>query len=1339
MVSAKNSRRGKKKRKKPRSASAAVPVFVVSDDQEIETRLIDAWNGSRGGAWASRGFDFQHTVAAWLAARLVAGDLHASALVPEGLEDITVESEVSRQVQVKSRGEHLGAFPVGKASKDVIDAWIRHRERGRGLDCLTVVFERGIKGESALSEFDRPLRESLGQDSKLRAAITVAAKERRLGESDLEEMLDRTTVFGISWSSLDHDSRSFLGTAFEKLRPAALDYLGRELRTIMAESAKANAPVNYGERQSLSRNELLLRSQNFIEQVDLEALESALTLGLCSTFSFTDELHDDRFYEGVVTQPGHVAAGLVVPRAELIGEAVTGVRETSSVILTGPSGVGKSALLWSIPHALPGVLWFRVNRLSSADVPEVLRLCRSYQVSDANPIGLLIDAAGTGQFNGWSRLREEAAATPGLFIISTARHEDLISLGDLSGCATISVTLDEAAAEAIFNGLRDRNATDLPHWRESFEQAEGLTLEFTHLLTRGERLTAVIGDQVRRRISERRNTELDLLSLSTTADRWSATLPVDKAAEACGVPQIELREPLARLAEEHLLVERNGTISGVHELRSIAISNAIHSQPPPVLDHTVSRLLPLLDPEQIRRFIPNALRDEPRLDQLIQSSAMREHNDIAKLTAYLRGLRLFDFYERAVNWTSIATRHGVPPALQPVAQFCAIAGTVLPDFFPEEFNQAVLDMGAAPESSRGASLIAAIGAQQLAEVLVSANDVDLANELLFEFQGSTISVVAEVQAVLTPSTPLWGAMKQASTMQIANILSTTNSLDPNLAEIFVESFGGESAIEAKIRKADPWILELRIDESSDEAVAYARILHISDSTHGDPHDRVIALGRLLLRCFPRTSHVDIKLVLPGGHNYQFGKHEIGSTNLRREYDHSELKVSWNQARMHVTNTVLGATDTERLSVALPLLETLSDLTSVIGNAFVTADVGDIDTNELGDQVNALGDNANQIGPRLRGRARAIDANTKQGSGSLMIDPLSSLVTDLTNNVFLRLTKMDNPTALAGFLSDQVIAKSLKLTQEEPWHLLGYDTFPDSLKSLETDLHDLLAVVAALAADASVKESLVRAARSGRRDGSLKRAADTARRRTKKRLQIRKDELEQIGRENGHKFKVYMPRDDRFQLVPERLISIEVQSLIHWAKALDEISAILQRTKMPEEIFVLVPFRSGKPVESLTMSLIESLIPTGSLGQWARTLPQTHETHLAQDFDDAIASIQVASGILALPEPQRSHDSVSIVLDTAMQKLAQAKVNIRHIPADSVTEQVLLFIDALENGIADEETGESVGGSIASQMLMAVTRGEQADLMTTMAAIRLMTLEWDIDPGNAANLFETDAL
>ena len=178
MAQKRKSRRGKRVLQMSSKINIDLPASEIPDEKDVSERIMDKWSGSRSGAWASRGFDFQHTVATWIAARLIAGDLRADALVPEGLEDISIESETSRHVQVKSRGEHLGAFPVGTASNHIVDSWLRHRERGTNSDKLTVVLERGITGESGLGRFDTPLIDSLAQDSTLRDRIATAAKKR---------------------------------------------------------------------------------------------------------------------------------------------------------------------------------------------------------------------------------------------------------------------------------------------------------------------------------------------------------------------------------------------------------------------------------------------------------------------------------------------------------------------------------------------------------------------------------------------------------------------------------------------------------------------------------------------------------------------------------------------------------------------------------------------------------------------------------------------------------------------------------------------------------------------------------------------------------------------------------------------------------------------------------------------------------------------------------------------------------------------------------------------------------------------------------------------------------
>jgi hypothetical protein len=201
---------------------------------------------------------------------------------------------------------------------------------------------------------------------------------------------------------------------------------------------------------------------------------------------------------------------------------IRGTEQARPVVLTGPSGVGKSAVLWTLPRALRGVTWLRVERLDGdEDANLMMRLARSLGASVQHPVGFLVDGAGGRQLSRWDLLRARAAATAGVLLFATARNEDLVQLGSLAGTETVDVVLDEASAEAIFAGLQRRGATETPHWKEAFESSNGLTLEFAYLLTHGKRLQEVIGDQIDDRVRQNRSDELDLLGLVAVAHQWA--------------------------------------------------------------------------------------------------------------------------------------------------------------------------------------------------------------------------------------------------------------------------------------------------------------------------------------------------------------------------------------------------------------------------------------------------------------------------------------------------------------------------------------------------------------------------------------------------------------------------------------------------------------------------------------------------------------------------------------------------------------------------------------------------------------------------------------------------
>lgn len=606
------------------------------------------WGASRSGAWAGRGFHFQHAVGAWLAAKVGAGFIEA-VVVPEGFEDVSLEGvggEAPWHVQAKSRGEDSGLFPVHEAVDDILDSWAKHLVRGESDSRLVVVFERGVRGEVLPTGLDASvptLAESSPDGSKLVNSLKDKCGHDGLSEADTDLLLSSVVAVGVAWDQVTDETAASIGEVV--VLPRLSLRVGADLLVgVVARASAENASRRHADRRRLDKTEIVGEIVRFAEQIDVESLEAAIGDGVCELFTCGVEELDEggRFYEGEATQPFHVASGLVMRRPDVLEKILSSLRDRFAVVITGPSGVGKSAVLWTVPRELPGVVWFRVNRLTVENVPVILRLARANGVSTRTSLGFLVDSAGTGHFRGWERLRAEAAAVPGMVLVATARNEDLTVLGSLTECATIAVQLDQHSAEMIHRGLVLRGATGEAHWQEAFERSDGLTLEFTHLLTRGRRLRDVIEDQARQRVIEERHSELRVLALASTADRWSAAIATTDVARLCGLSDEELQGALYRLRAEHLVVETNGWIGGLHQLRSSAICEAVHAVPPPTLDETITRLIPVVPVSQLQRFVAALLIDTPEARSIISNTARELAADLERLAGCIQGLRLAD-------------------------------------------------------------------------------------------------------------------------------------------------------------------------------------------------------------------------------------------------------------------------------------------------------------------------------------------------------------------------------------------------------------------------------------------------------------------------------------------------------------------------------------------------------------------------------------------------------------------------------------------------------------------------------------------------------------------------
>ena len=177
----------------------------------------------------------------------------------------------------------------------------------------------------------------------------------------------------------------------------------------------------------------------------------------------------------------------------------------------------------------------------------------------------------------------------------------------------------------------------------------------------------------------------------------------------CKASDWELREAIERLTEEHLLVERNGTMSGLHQLRSTAISDIIHAKPPPDLNSTIRRVLAMVPDHQLHGFIANLIRDIPSARPIVIESAASESPRLDRIATYLQGLRLADFYEVATNWKAIADERNMPGSCRPFLFLHVLAGLPMADFMPDELQAAQEAMEEIPARSSHNDLVSQIG------------------------------------------------------------------------------------------------------------------------------------------------------------------------------------------------------------------------------------------------------------------------------------------------------------------------------------------------------------------------------------------------------------------------------------------------------------------------------------------------------------------------------------------------------------------------------------------------------------------------------------------------------
>lgn len=347
--------RGRPKRRRDRSSrrpptrphgGSKVARPRQEDSPNDDTSVPESvWARTRSGSRAARGYHYQDDVAAWLCVKVLAGDVDAHVVVPEGFEDVSCEGASAWQVQVKSRQDHRSDFTAAEAAQHVLAVAARDEQRrAAGLSGRPVlVLEKAIEGYSP-GVWGQVIAD-LPSDNLLRPAVERLGVARGIQPDGVRALMERVSVYVLPWQ----EAREQLATVVAGRYSLPVGLAGPvvlALRDAAARCVDMNAESNWVRRAGLDRTQVEGVLSQAAATVDRSAIEQALADGLCEPVDFDTPLFDARFYEGVAAQPGHVAAGLPVPRPDLVEQIATAVDRRAPVLITGPSGVGKSVLLW---------------------------------------------------------------------------------------------------------------------------------------------------------------------------------------------------------------------------------------------------------------------------------------------------------------------------------------------------------------------------------------------------------------------------------------------------------------------------------------------------------------------------------------------------------------------------------------------------------------------------------------------------------------------------------------------------------------------------------------------------------------------------------------------------------------------------------------------------------------------------------------------------------------------------------------------------------------------------------------------------------------------------------
>lgn len=1277
----------------------------------------DLWARTRAGARAGRGFRYQDAVCAALAIDAWAGTSAWSAVVPEGLDDVTLHGRALEiRAQIKSRHDPRGEFTLKEVAEYLAKMALPIQGDGSSALRFALILERPIKGLEPTG-WGATLAQTGQETAMLESAISMACAPCLVDASAVFERLHIVVVSDpLDAAPVVLEQKSGLG-------PAA----GRLVGQILREAAGRAADDNYVRRPEDPASLGATVVQAFIDDVHrvVDPLgRFELADELCDAANFHEPLVSTDFYSGVNVMPGHVGSGLVFERPAETANILEALEKSRAALVAGPSGAGKSALTWlAAYHSRHAVRWYRVRRLTEPDVARLVQFARLLDAGPTRPVGFVIDDVGRAGA-AWDRLMTEVNAIAGLLILGSAREEDVFLLETAKTTPVIRPVLDEPLAERLWSALSSEGKVVFSHWVEPFEQSRGLLLEYTHLLTEGRRLEQTLAEQVRRRLAEDRFDELQLLSRIVFPGRYGATVDGRALRNRLGWNGLRMAKALARLIEEHAVRESaEGELGGLHEIRSAYLDDAVRACVDEPVSESVTEAAWNVSTLALPSFVVRVLRAHPdQQSALIDTLAVRVMNgEVLALAPILHGLGLATADIVAERWLQISRRIEVEDRFSSLLFLLSATGGIagdLPWFI--KLREAV-------------SAFVEVKVPDLrATFLDRIDDVSKLN-----FEAIDMETYHRLQAAMMPlrgceqSPRLDMSFSQdlssAPLLSLLELVRTMAEIKPDEAARLVDLAGGPQALLARLPDELAWItppklLEVEGDDGACLLAVQAYVRVISEKMQSDLHGDVVRLCELMLAAAPQAKLAISDSLLPDGAPVMAGDHSINSKRIFRERLPGPAKIAWTRAQARAINRLVGAPqETGRTASLASLIMELNQRLDEAANLYLRME-SPKERWRLRVNISALLRNFVPP-PRVN---EAMSDSLDPGSFDVT-DHMHAFAADLQNLVLeLANDSGDNMLSRAVRVVD-LAATARELADPEIWRMISAPPI-QVISELAERLEDIRAVYGHIANDACQRRRwATHFSTTSRRHSALRKAATQARTHAEDALNARKAAYEAEFAEVGlvvHVFARAPAKDEGYAWPHAYFIGLlETPSIQDWLSSLEQFFEVCQTLEGPPRMSCAPLIQSQ--VSPIAMVRIgEALLPDLDFSNdWGVQIPWPivetpvldRLTEFLNDITAVSAMIQDKKALNALENVQA--ESHLRRINEAVSWFSEAFTSDPSVANSEVNKVVHACFQRLER----EFDGPSPDGSLAlefSRML----NNDFTELTARCAGLRIALME-----------------